>query len=62
MEGVAVGASNQSRPLKHMTRKHATTWNAPTPLRSGANTSQPLDLNVLKLKHNAQPNQANRVK
>jgi hypothetical protein len=51
MEGVATGASKQTRPVKHKTRELATTWNAPTPFRSGANTSQPLDLNWLKLTH-----------
>jgi hypothetical protein len=62
MEGVAAGASKQSRPLQHMTRKVVTTWNASTTLRGGENTRQPLDFRVLQLKHNAQPNQANRVK
>jgi hypothetical protein len=62
MEGGAAVASNQTSSLKHMTRKLVTTWNSSTPLRSGANTRQPLDFNVLQLKHNAQPNQANIVK
>jgi hypothetical protein len=62
MEGVAAIASNQTSSLKHMTRKLATTWNASTPLRNGVNTRQPLDFNVLQLKHNAQPNQASIVK
>jgi hypothetical protein len=62
MEGVAAVASNQTKPLKHMTRKLVTTWNASTPLRSGANTRQPLNFNVLQLKCNAQQNQANIVK
>jgi hypothetical protein len=48
MEGVAAGAHNQTRPLNHMPRKLAKTWNASTPLNtSGANTRKPLDLNVL---------------
>jgi hypothetical protein len=46
----------------HITRKLVTTWNASTPLRSGANTKQPLNFSVLLLKYNAQPNQANIVK
>ena len=62
MEGVAIGASIQTRPLQHMTRKLAKTWNASTPLRSGANTRQALDLNVLQLKHIVQPNQAKVMK
>jgi hypothetical protein len=63
MEGGATVASNQTSSLKHMTRKLVTTWNASTtPLRSGANTRQLLDFNVLQLKHNAQPNQAKIVK
>jgi hypothetical protein len=51
MEGVATVASNQSSSLKHMTRKLVATWNASTPLTSGANTKKPLDFNVLQLKH-----------
>jgi hypothetical protein len=47
MEGVATVASNQTSSLKQMTRKLVTTWNASTPLRSGANTTQPLNFNVL---------------
>jgi hypothetical protein len=46
-EGVAKVASNQTTSLKYMTRKLVTTWNASTPLRSGANTTQPLNFNVL---------------
>ena len=57
MGGVAAVASNQSSSLKHMTRQLVTTWNASTPINSGANTRQPLNFNVLQLKHNAQPNQ-----
>jgi hypothetical protein len=34
MEGVAIGASKQTRPLQHMTRKLAKKWNASTPLTS----------------------------
>jgi hypothetical protein len=46
-EGVATSASKQTSSLKHITRKLATTYNASTPLRSGANTRQAQDLNEL---------------
>ncbi len=62
MEGVDVGASKHTSSLKYMTRQLAMAWNASTPLTSGENTRQPLDLKVLQLKHNAQPNQANIVR
>jgi hypothetical protein len=56
MEGVATVASNQTSSLKDVARELVTTWNASTPLRSGANTTQPLNFNMLQLKYNALPN------
>jgi hypothetical protein len=49
MEDVAAGASKQTSSLQHMIRKLVTTWNASTPLSSGANTRQPLNFKVLHL-------------
>jgi hypothetical protein len=57
MEDVAAGASKQTSSPQYMIRKLVTTWNASTPLRGGAKTRQPLNFNVLLLKHNKQPNQ-----
>jgi hypothetical protein len=62
MEGVAACASKQTSSLQHMIRKLVTTWNASTPLSGGAQTKQPLNFNVLQLKHNEQQIQANIVK
>jgi hypothetical protein len=62
MEGVAKVASKQTSSVQHMIRKLVTTWNASTPPSGGAKTRQPLNFNVLQLKHNAQQIQANIVK
>jgi hypothetical protein len=62
MEAVAAGASNPTSSLQHRIRKLVTTWNASTPLSSGANTRQPLNFKGLQLKHDARQNQPNIVK
>jgi hypothetical protein len=62
MEDVAIVASKQTSSLQHRIRKLVTTWNASTPLSGGAQTKQPLNFNVLQLKHNEQQIQANIVK
>jgi uncharacterized membrane-anchored protein YjiN (DUF445 family) len=60
MEAVAAGASKQNSSLQHRIRKLVTTWNAS--LSGEANTRQALDLHMLQLKHDAQPNHQNIVK
>jgi hypothetical protein len=62
IEGVAAGASKPTKPLQDRIRKLVATWKASPPFTSGAKTRKPLNFKVLQLKHNEQPNQANRVK
>jgi hypothetical protein len=62
MEDVAGGTSKKPSSPQQMIRKLVTAWNASTPLSGEAKTRQPLNFNLLQLKHNEQHIQANIVK